>query len=155
METIHRPETILIDPAYPGRSGTTSRTLDEVTAEEAEAILAQARFLAVLMDSCLEIPGTKVKLGLDALIGFIPGIGDLLTTTVSGYIMLLAKRCGVSKWTMGKMIANTLVDLGVGIIPLVGDAFDVAWKANRKNVALLEQHLHKKFPHLRRPADQK
>lgn len=121
----------------------------EMTDQEALAILQHVRQLALMLDSAFVIPGTKVSFGVDSLIGLVPGIGDVISAALSGYIILLAKKCGVSKWAASKMVANSLVDLGVGIIPLVGDAFDVVWKSNRKNVAILEKHLHKRFPHLK------
>lgn len=144
MVEVRRPESILIDPAFPGGSATT-----DLTQAEAEELLALVRQMAVLMDGQFVVPGTDVKFGLDALIGLIPGLGDAISAAISGYIILLARRCGVSRWTTGRMIANALVDMGIGTIPVAGDLFDVAWRANLKNVALLEKHLLKKFPNLR------
>ncbi len=102
--------------------------------------LDQLKLLARLMDSAFEIPGLRLRFGLDAILGLLPGIGDLASSFVSLYILQEAQRRGVSRVTLARMSFNTLVDLLVGSIPLLGDAFDVVWKSNQKNVALLIQH---------------
>ncbi len=102
--------------------------------------LEQLKLLARLMDSAFEIPGLRLRFGLDAILGLLPGIGDLASSFVSLYILQEAQRRGVSRVTLARMSFNTLVDLLVGSIPLLGDAFDVVWKSNQKNVALLIQH---------------
>lgn len=101
---------------------------------------AQLRFLAGLMDSAFEIPGLRLRFGLDALLGLLPGFGDFATSLVTLYILQEAHRRGVSRLTLARMGFNILVDWMVGSVPLVGDAFDVYWKSNQRNVALLLQH---------------
>jgi hypothetical protein len=96
--------------------------------------------LATLMDSAVEIPGTRIKVGLDALLGVIPGLGDVASSLASLYILRRAHRLGVGRATLIRMGANVAADLAVGAIPLAGDIFDVFWKANRRNVALLQRH---------------
>lgn len=96
--------------------------------------------LAHWMDSVFEIPGLKLRFGLDAIIGLIPGIGDLLTSFVSFYILHQASQSGVSRITLARMGLNLAVDYIIGSIPLVGDLFDVYWKANERNAALLRRH---------------
>ena len=104
------------------------------------ADLAQLQFLARLMDSAFEIPGLKIRFGLDSLIGLIPGFGDFATSFVTLYILQEAHRRGVSRVTLGRMGFNILVDWLVGSVPFAGDAFDIFWKSNQKNVALLMEH---------------
>ena len=89
------------------------------------------------MDSRFELPGTGLRFGLDPLVGLIPGIGDAMTTVVSLYIISLAGRCGLPRITVARMALNVLIDMLLGAVPLVGDAFDVWWKANQKNARLL------------------
>jgi len=125
----------------------------EINDQEALAILRHTRQLAILLDSAFEVPGANVSFGLDSLIGLIPVLGDLISLGLSAYIISLARQCGISRWATGRMVANALIDFGVGSVPVVGDAFDVAFKANRKNVAILEKHLHKRFPHLKGMVD--
>ncbi|MBC7965233.1 MAG: DUF4112 domain-containing protein [Fuerstia sp.] len=102
--------------------------------------LEHLKLLARLMDSAFEIPGLRMRFGLDAILGLLPGVGDLVASLVSLYILQEAQRRGVSRVTLTRMSANILIDWLVGSIPLAGDAFDVVWKSNQKNVALLIQH---------------
>jgi len=102
--------------------------------------LAKLQLLAKLMDSAFVIPGTNLRFGLDSLLGLFPGIGDLATSAVSVYILQEAHRRGVSRATLARMGFNVFVDWIIGSIPLAGDAFDVYWKSNQRNVQLLLQH---------------
>lgn len=101
------------------------------------------------MDDLFEIPGTNVRVGLDAIIGLVPIVGDLISQAISTYLIWEARQLGVSRFTIARMVANTAVDTVVGIVPFAGDAFDVMFRANRKNVALLKAHLEK-HGHVRR-----
>lgn len=116
---------------------------------EIAASVARVEALSQLMDDLFVIPGTNIRMGLDGLIGLVPVVGDLISQAVSSYIIWEARRLGVSRLTMARMIGNSAVDTVVGIVPLVGDAFDVAFRANRKNLALLKRHLEK-HGHIRR-----
>ena len=100
--------------------------------------------LAMLMDSAVTIPGTKVTMGLDALIGLVPVVGDLVTTAISSYILYEARRLGASKLTLARMASNVAIDGVVGAIPIVGDMFDITFRANRRNMAILREHLERK-----------
>ncbi len=97
--------------------------------------------MAHWMDSRFRIPGTNVRFGLDGLFGLIPGLGDGVTALPAVYLIMAAQRLGASKWLVTRMAVNVGVDVLVGAIPLVGDLFDVAFKANRRNIALLGRHL--------------
>jgi Domain of unknown function (DUF4112) len=103
--------------------------------------LARIDALATLLDTAFVIPGTQIRFGLDALIGLIPGIGDAITTVMSLYIVREARALGAPRLLVARMVANVMLDGVVGAVPLVGDAFDVAWRANRRNMALLLAHL--------------
>jgi hypothetical protein len=103
--------------------------------------VAQLRQLARLMDSVFEIPGLRTRVGLDSLLGLFPGLGDLASALVTFYILQAAADHGVSRWTMTRMAANSLIDLTVGSVPVAGDVFDVYWKANERNVELLQRHV--------------
>ncbi len=108
-----------------------------------EEALTRLEALGRLMDGALEIPGTNMRIGLDALIGLVPGVGDLISGAVSSYLIWEARRLGVSRWVLTRMAANTLLDTTIGAIPLAGDVFDVMFRANMKNMALLRRHLEK------------
>jgi hypothetical protein len=100
------------------------------------------RRLSRLLDNAIRIPGTGLRFGLDPIIGLIPGGGDTVGMVLSSAIVLEAARMGASKSVLGQMAFNILLETVAGIVPVVGDFFDVAWKSNVKNIALLEDHLH-------------
>ena len=99
--------------------------------------------LASLMDSAIVIPGTNVRFGADAIVGLIPGIGDLVTAGVASLIILEARRMGAPAHIVARMIGNVALDGLVGIIPVVGDLFDLAFRANLRNMRLLRKHFEK------------
>jgi hypothetical protein len=103
--------------------------------------LATARFVARLLDNAVGIPRTGVRVGLDPLLGLVPGLGDVAGAALSGYIVLLAARRGAPASIVVRMLGNVAVDTVVGAVPVLGDLFDVGWKSNVRNVALLERHL--------------
>lgn len=96
--------------------------------------------LSKLMDSKFRVPGTDIRFGLDALIGLVPGAGDLTTFGISGYMLWVMAQNGASGFVLARMILNVLVDTLVGSIPILGDLFDVAFKSNTRNIRLMEQH---------------
>jgi hypothetical protein len=110
-------------------------------AEPRAARIARLDALANLFDTALIIPGTNIRFGLDALIGLVPGIGDTITTLTSLYIVHEAHQLGAPKHLIARMLANIALDGVVGAVPLVGDAFDVFWRSNRRNMALLKDYL--------------
>lgn len=100
----------------------------------------QVEFLAKLMDSQFCIPGTSIRFGLDSLIGIIPGAGDLSTLAVSGYMLTIMARNGASGYLLARMTLNVIIDALFGSIPILGDIFDVAFKANTRNLQLMKEH---------------
>lgn len=103
--------------------------------------LSRLRRLAQILDNAIPIPGTKQRIGIDPIIGMLPGGGDLVTGALGAYIILESARMGVERQIIGKMIGNILLDAIAGTVPVVGDFFDMGWKANVKNIALLEKHI--------------
>lgn len=112
-----------------------------MTASDRVKALQQLRRLSRLLDNAIKIPGTSFRFGLDPILGLIPGGGDAVSALFSTYIILQAARLGLPKSRLVEMFFNVLVEMVFGSIPLVGDLFDFAWKANAKNVALLESDL--------------
>lgn len=102
--------------------------------------VGRARELARLLDSAFTIPGTRIRVGLDSIIGLIPGGGDAIGAALSSIIVITALRQGVPKPVVWRMVGNVVIDALTGSVPLLGDLFDVAWKANTKNADLLEQY---------------
>lgn len=94
-------------------------------------------YIAALLDDMWRIPGTQIRFGLDALIGWVPGIGDAMSGVASFLIVFASWRRGVKWITLSRMIANVLLETAIGAIPVAGDAFHVFWKANRRNYRLL------------------
>jgi Domain of unknown function (DUF4112) len=94
-------------------------------------------YIAALLDDMWRIPGTKIRFGLDALIGWIPGIGDALAGIASFFIVFASWRRGVPSITLVRMVANILLEITLGAIPVAGDIFHIVWKANRRNYRLL------------------
>jgi hypothetical protein len=120
-----------------------------------EQRLARIDALSRLLDTAFIIPGTGIRFGLDGLIGLVPGIGDAITTALALYIVNEARALGAPPWLLGRMLVNVALDGVVGAVPLVGDAFDVAFRANRRNLALLREHLDRDrgFAYRMRPED--
>lgn len=98
------------------------------------------RRLAHVLDSSVPLPG-GYRIGVDGIIGLIPGLGDAAGALLSSYILLEGHRLGASAPVLMRMAFNILLETVVGLVPVAGDLFDFAWKANRRNVALLEDHL--------------
>lgn len=99
--------------------------------------------MAEWMDSRFSIPGTGIRFGFDSLIGFIPGIGDTITLISTSYLISRAHDYKLPWHVKTTMLWNLLVDWLIGLIPLLGDIFDVGWRANQKNVALIKKYLDK------------
>ncbi len=97
--------------------------------------------LSHVLDDWFRIPGTTFRFGIDGIVGLIPGIGDILGGLASSIIVLAAWFRGVPYVTIARMVANVGIEVAVGLIPFFGDWFDIAWKANRRNYALLERSL--------------
>jgi len=106
--------------------------------------------LEILLDEAFRIPGTRIRFGLDGIIGLIPGFGDVLAGLLSLIIPLAGWIRGVPYVTLVRMIANLGIGVLVGSIPLFGDIFDIAWKTNRRNYRLLTRHLGKPHRHTAR-----
>jgi len=120
-----------------------SRTAPPVVGTYEPPQVERLRAMSRLLDNAFTVPGTRYRFGLDALIGLVPGLGDAVSALFSGYLILQASRLGAPKSVVSRMVANVAVDTVVGWVPLLGDLFDVAWKSNIKNMALLEDHLQR------------
>jgi hypothetical protein len=110
------------------------------SASRAERI-ARIDRLATLLDTRFAIPFTKIRFGADSLIGLAPGVGDAITTALALYIVYEAHRLGAPKTLLARMLGNVAIDGAVGIVPVAGDLFDVMFRANRRNVRILREHL--------------
>src|SRR3954467_15484739 len=104
------------------------------------ARVERLRRLAVLLDDSIPIPGTRFRIGIESIVGLLPGAGDLAGGAFSLYILLQAARMGVPRPLLARMATNLVVDVVVGAVPILGDLFDAGFKANMRNLDLLERH---------------
>ena len=104
--------------------------------------LAALRKWSVLLDSAFRVPGTNLTFGLDPIIGLIPGLGDLTSPLFAALLLLHAVRMRIPRVVQVRMLINAAIDLLIGLIPVLGDLFDFGWKANVRNLALLERYAH-------------
>ena len=118
-------------------------TYQTFSARETGHSVVRLEALARLMDGAFVLPGTNIRMGLDALIGLVPVAGDIISGLISSYLIWEARQLGAPKWLIARMVTNTLLDTVLGAFPLVGDAFDVIFRANMKNMALLRRYVEK------------
>jgi hypothetical protein len=102
--------------------------------------LDSLRRWAVILDSLFRVPGTSIRFGLDAIVGLIPGVGDVASPVYTALILIEGLRRRVPAVVQARMVLNAALDMVVGLIPVLGDIADVGWKANLRNLALLERH---------------
>lgn len=102
--------------------------------------LDRLRSLARVLDDLAPIPGTSMRVGLDPVLGLVPGLGDAVTGSVAAYAIVVAQRLGAPPSVLARMAWNVVLDLVFGAVPFVGDLFDFGWKASRKNVRLVERY---------------
>ncbi|MCA9136471.1 MAG: DUF4112 domain-containing protein [Planctomycetales bacterium] len=112
--------------------------------EDVERRLQRVRKLAQLMDDKFAIPGTRIRFGLDSLVGLFPGAGDAATAVAGLWLIVEAARLKAPRGILVRMGVNLLVDSTLGVIPVAGDVFDLYWKSNRRNAALLEEFLKRR-----------
>jgi hypothetical protein len=106
-----------------------------------EDAIARITLVAKLMDSAFMIPGLNRRVGLDAVLGLVPGVGDALSAALASYIIWEARQLGLPRWKIARMIGNVAMDTAIGAIPLAGDVFDVFFKANERNLRIIHEHL--------------
>ena len=110
--------------------------IEEVPDSVDEAAVRRMRFVANLLDDSIRVPGTEFRIGIDPILGILPGAGDAVSAALSVYIVLESARLGVPFLTLLRMMANVTLDFAIGSVPVVGTLFDTVWKANQKNVEL-------------------
>lgn len=103
--------------------------------------VARLRAAAELLDAAFRVPGTPFRVGVDAIIGLVPGAGDIAGAVMSAALIWQAARLGAPAGVLTRMLANVAIDALVGSVPLIGDLFDASYKVNLRNVAMLERHL--------------
>jgi hypothetical protein len=107
-----------------------------------EKRLELLRRIATTLDSAVSVPGTSFRFGLDPILGLVPGLGDLVSPLFTLGILFQARDLGIPRVVQLRMIFNVAIDVLTGFVPIIGDLFDFAWKANNRNMALLERHAY-------------
>ena len=113
---------------------------------DAAAVRQRVEAMEKLLERSLSIPGTRIPIGLDALAGLIPVVGDLITAAMGAWIVWEGKNLGMPKWQLWRMAANVGFDTAVGAVPVVGDLFDFAFRSNSKNLRIIKRHLDRHHP---------
>ncbi len=124
-----------------------AQTLDALEARQAQewGKLNHLDDIARLMDAQFSVPFTKIRLGLDTLIGLIPGIGDTISFGVAAYIIVQAKTLGADSGQLLRMVLNSFIDWLIGLVPIIGDIFDIGWQSNLRNTRFLREILEDKW----------
>ena len=113
---------------------------------DAAAVRQRVEAMEKLLERSLTVPGTRIPIGIDALAGLIPVVGDLITAAMGAWIVWEGKNLGMPKWQLWRMAANVGFDTAVGAVPLVGDVFDFAFRSNSKNLRIIKRHLDRHHP---------
>ncbi len=117
-----------------------------------EDSVRRMEFVAQLLDSAFVLPGTNKRVGIDAIIGLVPGIGDIVTTMLSSYVIWEARNLGVSRVALGRMLTNLAIHAAIGSLPVIGDIFDAFFRVNQRNMRIVRSQLA--AGKIRRPAAQ-
>lgn len=124
--------------------GTTANSMFDLLRTAAPArsdAVRRMEMMAKLLDNAFVIPGTNQRVGIDAIIGLVPGVGDVVTTLLSSYVIWEARNLGVSRVAIGRMLSNLAIHATVGAIPLVGDVFDAFFRVNQRNMRIVRAQL--------------
>jgi len=113
------------------------------------SVRARVAMVERLLERSFTLPGVNMPVGLDAIIGLVPVLGDIVTTAMGAYIVWEARNLGLPRWKLARMGANVLFDTAIGAIPLVGDAADLLFRSNSRNLKILMKHLDKHHPETR------
>ena len=111
-----------------------------------QAIRTRVEAMEKMLERAFVVPGINRPIGLDALVGLVPVVGDIVTAVMGGYIVWEARNLGMSKWQISRMAANVGIDTALGAIPLAGDVFDFFWRSNSRNLRIIRKHLDKHHP---------
>lgn len=114
-----------------------------------QSIRARVEAMETLLERSFKVPGTNMPIGLDAIVGLVPVVGDLITTAMGAYIVWEARNLGMSKWHLTRMGANVAFDTAIGLVPFVGDAADFLFRSNSRNLKIIRKHLDKHHPETR------
>jgi len=119
------------------------------TGTDPQSIRQRVESMEMVLERSFRIPGINYPVGLDAVIGLIPVLGDIITTAMGAYIVWEARNLGLPKWKLWRMGANVAFDTVIGVVPIVGDAADLLFRSNTRNLRIIKKHLDKHHPETR------
>ena len=119
------------------------------TGTDPQAVRQRVETLEILLERSFRIPGINYSVGLDAIVGLVPVLGDLMTTAMGAYLVWEANNLGMPKWKLWRMAGNVGVDTLLGLVPVVGDAADFVFRSNSRNLRILLRHIDKHHPETR------
>ncbi|MDC8755425.1 DUF4112 domain-containing protein [Erythrobacter sp. sf7] len=120
-----------------------------LTGTDTASVRARVEMMERLLERSFVVPGVNMPVGLDALIGLVPVLGDVVAAALGAYVVWEARNLGLSKWKLARMGANVLLDTAIGAIPVVGDAADFLFRSNTRNLRIIRKHLDKHHPQTR------
>lgn len=123
--------------------------LELPTGTDPASVRKRIEAMEQLLERSFVIPGTNVPIGLDSIVGLIPVVGDLIAAAMGSYLIWEARNLGLPKWKLARMAGNIAFDTAVGAVPVLGDAFDLAFRSNTRNLRIVKKHLDKHHPHTR------
>ncbi|WP_095012149.1 DUF4112 domain-containing protein [Tsuneonella mangrovi] len=135
----------MIEP-NPSTSRVQRMPIDLPIGNDPASIRRRLEAMEQLLENAFEVPGTKMRVGLDAIVGLIPVIGDLITTAMGAWIVWEARNLGLPKWKLWRMAGNVAFDTAIGVVPVVGDAADFLFRSNTRNLKIVKRHLDKHHP---------
>ena len=119
------------------------------TGSDPASVRARVEAMEMLLERSLRIPGVNIPIGLDAMLGLVPVLGDIIAAGLGAYIVWEARNLGMSKWHLTRMSANVAFDAALGFVPLIGDAADFVFRSNTRNLKIIKKHLDKHHPETR------
>ncbi|WP_394730524.1 DUF4112 domain-containing protein [Altererythrobacter sp. GH1-8] len=119
------------------------------TGTDVQSVRQRIEAMEMLLERSFRIPGINVPVGLDAIVGLVPVLGDIVTTAMGAYLVWEARNLGLPKWKLWRMGANVAFDAAVGVVPVVGDAADFLFRSNTRNLRIIKKHLDKHHPETR------
>ena len=116
------------------------------TGSDVVSVRQRIEAMEMLLERSFRIPGINYPVGLDAIIGLIPVLGEIVTTAMGAYIIWEARNLGLPRWKIWRMVGNTAFDTAIGAVPLIGDAADLVFRSNTRNLKIIKKHLDKHHP---------
>jgi len=136
----------MAEPIKPDKIHTRKMAFEMPTGNDPVSVRKRIEAMEKLLERSFTIPGVNYPVGLDAIVGLVPVVGDLVTAAMGAYLVWEAKNIGLPKWKLWRMAGNIAFDTAVGAIPVAGDAFDMLFRSNTRNLRIVKRHLDRHHP---------